>query len=195
MIVKLQAPLTQGSVRPQEHFAVSESLILQTSLSADCLLQPPISTAGSGQLPACTFGQQPSQHSKAPHQQSSGMFDSETDENRPPLPFNVSNMPASLTERVRQQAKTRLSRVRVVRKAAANTSSMHSTSLDFDRSSQQLNEPSRAASKPKGATSAVQLSWPLPAAMATCAGIAQTDKFPLHFTGVLCLPHLVLMQH
>ena len=102
-------------------------------------------------------------------------------------------MPATLTERVRQQAKTRVSRVRVVRKAAANTSSMHSASLDFDSSSHQLNEPSQAALKPKGSTSAFQLSWPPPAAGAS-AGVAQTNKFPLHFTGVLCLPPLVAMQ-
>ena len=178
----------------QEHIAGNDSLLLQTSLSADCLLQPPISTAGSGQLPSCTYGQQPSQQSKTPYQQSSVMFDSETDENRPPLPFNVSNMPASLTERVRQQAKTRVSRVRLVRKAAANTSSMPSASLDFDRSSQQLNEPSRAAVKSKGTTSAFQLSWPPPAAMTTFAGVAQTDRFPIHLTGVLCLPHLVPLQ-
>ena len=185
--------MTQPSVQLQEHFAVDESLILQTSLSADCLLQPPISTAGSGQLPSCTCGQQPLQQSKAPYQQSSVMCDSETDENRPPLPFNVSNMPASLTERVRQQAKTRVSRVRVVRKAAATTSSMHSASLDFDRSSHQLNEPSQAALKPKGTTSAFQLSWPPPAAMTT-AGVTQTDMFPLQFSGVLCLAKLDPMQ-
>lgn len=179
----------------QENFAVSESLLLQTSLSADCLLQPPTSLAGSGQLPKCPHGQPPaSPQIKAPHQQPSVMLDGETDENRPPLPFNVSNMPASLTEQVRQQAKTRVSRVRVVRKAAANTSSMHTASLDFDRSSQQLHEPARAALKPKGTTSAFQLSWPPPAAMASMVGLAQINDFPLSFTGELCRPQFFLSK-
>ena len=66
-----------------------------------------------------------------------------TDENRPPLPLQVSNMPAAFTERLCPQAETRVSRARVVREAAAKTSSMHmySPSLGFDRSLQQLNEP------------------------------------------------------
>ncbi|KAL3161781.1 hypothetical protein ABBQ38_008875 [Trebouxia sp. C0009 RCD-2024] len=111
------------------------------------------------------------------------MPDSETDENRPPLPFNVSNMPPSLTDRVRQQAKTRVSRVRVVRKAAANTGSVHSASLDFGKSLQQLEEPSRAALNPKGITSVFQLSWPPPAAMATVFSVAPTIEFPVSITG------------
>lgn len=169
----------------QEHLAVNGSLILQTSQSADCLLQPPISTAGSGQQPACSHRHQAfSQQSKAPHQESSVMLDSEVDENRPPLPFNVFNMPASLTERVRQQAKTRVSRVRVVRKAAANTGSMHSASLDLGRSLQPLEEPMHTVLNPKGITSAFQLSWPPPAAMATVVGVPQTTEFPFSFTGV-----------
>lgn len=175
----------------QDNFAVNESLLLQTSLSADCLLQPPTSLAGSGQLPRCPRGQPPaSPQIKAPRQQPNVMLDGETDENRPPLPFNASNMPASLTERVRQQAKTRVSRVRVVRKAAANTSSMHTASLVFGRSSQQLNEPAHAALKPKGTTSAFQLSWPPPAAMASMVGLTQINDSSVSFTGEQCLPHM-----
>lgn len=169
----------------QEYLAASDSLILQTSLSADCLLQPPINAAGPGQQPTCSHRHQAfSQQSKAPHQEFGVMPDSETDENKPPLPFNVSKMPASLTERVRQQAKTRVSRVRVVRKAAANTGSVQSASLDFGKSLQPLAAPSRAALNPKGITSVFQLSWPPPAAMVTVVGVAPTTEFPVSFTGV-----------
>ena len=178
----------------QDHFAMNESMVLQTSLSAECLLQPAISRTDSRHLSACTKKHQPfPQHFKAPHQQSSLLFDSETDENRPPLPFNVSSMPASLTERVRHQAKSRVSRVKVVRKAAANSSSVHSTSLDFDRLSKPMRDPGHNALKPscaKGMTSAFQLSWPPPAAMASTVGIAPANQYPLSFTGVQIVPLL-----
>lgn len=169
----------------QDHLIASDSLILQTSLSADCLLQAPVSIAGPGQPSAFGHWQQPSsQQCKAPHQQSSLRFDSETDENRPPLPFNASNMPASLSERVRQQAKTRISRVKVVRKAA--NVSMHSSSLDFDRMSQPLNATSHNVLQPsnaRGITSAFQLSWPPPAAFTAAVGVSPVSQYASSFTG------------
>ncbi|KAA6420471.1 MAG: hypothetical protein FRX49_09632 [Trebouxia sp. A1-2] len=84
-------------------------------------------------------------------------------------------MPTSLTEHVRQQAKARMPRVKVVRKAAVNPARMHTASLDFDRLSQpsqhSRSEMAQAASL-KGTTAAFQLSWPPPAPMA--AGVGPT---------------------
>lgn len=170
----------------QDQFAVNGSMVLQTSLSAECLLQPITSRTESGELSACINKHQPfPQVFKAPHQQSSLISDSETDENKPPLPFNASSMPASLTDRVRHQAKSRISRVKVVRKAAANTSSMQSASLDFDRLSKPMRDPGHNALKPscaKGITSAFQLSWPPPAAMASSVGVAPANQYPSSLT-------------
>lgn len=178
----------------QDQFAVNGSMVLQTSLSAECLLQPITSRTESGELSACINKHQPfPQVFKAPHQQSSLISDSETDENKPPLPFNASSMPASLTDRVRHQAKSRISRVKVVRKAAANTSSMQSASLDFDRLSKPMRDPGHNALKPscaKGITSAFQLSWPPPAAMASSVGVAPANQYPSSLTGVHCVPLL-----
>lgn len=104
-------------------------------------------------------------------------FSDEEDENRPPLPgsFNTClSMPTSLTEHVRQQAKARMPRVKVVRKAAVNPARIQTASLDFDRLSQpsqhSRSEMAQAAST-KGTTAAFQLSWPPPAP--TVAGVGR----------------------
>ena len=163
---------------------------LQTSFSAESLLQPSIGRQGSDQLPAFSARHQPfQQQCKAPHQQSSLVFRDETDENRPPLPFNRASMPASLTERVRQQAKTRVSRVKVVRKAANHSGSVQSTSLDFDRLSQPLRNPGHNVFKPScatGITSAFQLSWPPPLAMSSSDNASQANKCPSFASGLQC---------
>lgn len=114
-------------------------------------------------------------------------FSDGEDENRPPLPgsFNTClSMPTSLTEHVRQQAKARMPRVKVVRKAAVNPARIQTASLDFDRLSQRSqhsrSEMAQAAST-KGTTAAFQLSWPPPAPMA--AGVGQSAGSSLVLRG------------
>ena len=155
------------------------SLLLHASLSAECLLPHQIHTAEPCLQPVNRRHPPLPQPFKAIHQQPSFMpFSDEEDENRPPLPgsFNTClSMPTSLTEHVRQQAKARMPRVKVVRKAAVNPARMHTASLDFDRLSQpsqhSRSEMAQAASL-KGTTAAFQLSWPPPAPMA--AGVGPT---------------------
>ena len=111
----------------------------------------------------------------------------ETDENKPPLsPGSIDicpKMPSALTERVRQQAKARTSRVKLVRKAAVNNSSVQTASLDLD----QLQRPSgQNELQPKsvnGITASFQLSWPPPGAMATATGLVDAAGCNLRSSG------------
>ena len=138
-------------------------------------MQPPFNASGPIQPPNHRLQPLP-HHCQAPQQQSAPLLDGWADENRPPLPFNVA--PPSLTERVRQQAKTRMTRVKVVRKAAVTTGGLHSASLDFDRLSQPLHESGHNASEPlgtKGIASAFQLSWPPPVATALGVGLSNSN--------------------
>ena len=155
------------------------SLLLHTSLSAECLLPHQVHTAEPCMQSLSHRHPPLPQPFKAIHQQPSFMpFSDEEDENRPPPPgsFNTClSMPTSLTEHVRQQAKARMPRVKVVRKAAANPARIQTASLDFDRLSRPgqhcTSEVAQAASA-KGTTAAFQLSWPPPASMA--AGVGQS---------------------
>ncbi len=153
------------------------SLLLHTSLSAECLLPHQVHTAEPCLQPVNHRHPPLPQPFKAIHQQPSFVpFCDEEDENRPPLPgsFNTClSMPTSLTEHVRQQAKARMPRVKVVRKAAVNSARIQTASLDFDRLSQpsqhSRSEMVQAAST-KGTTAAFQLSWPPPAPMVAVVG-------------------------
>ena len=80
-------------------------------------------------------------------------------------------MPSALTERVRQQAKARTSRVRVVRKAAVSNSSVQTASLDFESFRRQSGQDVLQPKSVNGITAAFQLSWPPPGAMATAVGL------------------------
>lgn len=154
-------------------------MLLHTSLSAECLPPHQVHTAESCLQPVNHRHPPLPQPFKAIHQQPSLMpFSDEEEENRPPLPgsFNTClSMPTSLTEHVRQQAKARMPRVKVVRKAAIHPARIQTASLDFDRlshpSQHSRSEMAQAASA-KGTTAAFQLSWPPPAPMA--AGVGQT---------------------
>jgi len=155
------------------------SLLLHTSMSAGCLMPHQVHAGQTGQLQASNHRHPPMpQQCKEPHEQFSLMpFDDETDENRPPWPssFNTClSMPASLTEHVRQQAKARIPRVKVVRKAAVNAARIQTASLDFDGVSQPARQSGSEVSRPKGITAALQLSWPPPALMAPAVGLADT---------------------
>lgn len=137
---------------------LSAENLLQTSLSSDCLLPyhneaPMLHPIGKPQRCSSPQLAKLQQHP---------MLTDENDENRQPAvaSFDVAHsLPSCLNEHVRQQAKTRLPRVRVVRKSA-NQACAQSTDQ------QELH--SSTASAPD-ARPALQVSWPLPASQTTVA--------------------------
>ena len=177
----------QCSILMQDPLAGDGSLLLHTSLSAECLLPDQYQAAASQLQPVHHRHPPIPQPFKAMHQQPPFMpFPDEDDENRPPLPgsFNTClSMPASLTEHVRQQAKARIPRFKVVRKAAAS-----SASLDFDKLSQPSRHTDSEQAQPataKGMTAAFQLSWPPPAAFGVTA-VGQTNATSAILRGTSC---------
>ena len=158
----------------QEH-ARADASLLQSSFSAElppevqfprATRPPPFGHRHSLFTQNCATSNQP--FNFAP-------LEDESDENRPPLSPGTLNaslrIPSPLTEHVRQQAKARTTRVKVVRKAAVHNGNVQAASLDFD----QLQRPSgQNVLQPRsvnGITAAFQLSWPPPGAMATAIGL------------------------
>lgn len=151
---------------------LSEDSFLYTSFSSDCLY--PFShercsaeSFQAGMPQRCSSPQL----AKLQHEPGFQRQSSESDENRPAGGSALDvhhSLPSSFTEHVRLQAKARIPRVRLVRKASA----AQLPPLDSD--SRHLTAPSSSASPGAARVttapqSALQVSWPLPAAVTTVA--------------------------
>lgn len=153
---------------------LSEQNLLQTSLSSGCLYPYhneakafplfPVSKPQRCSSPQLAKLQQEPMLASATSQHAA------TDENRQPkaAAFNVAHsLPASLTEAVKQQARTRIPRVRVVRRAPQQACiQASSTSNDHQQLHSSMSSATLAAAGPR---TALQVSWPLPAAMTSVA--------------------------
>lgn len=150
---------------------VSEENLLQTSLSSDCLIpyhgEPPMFQ---------TFHVGKPQRCSSPQLAKLQLPSSEADENKRPSAgsFDVAHsLPSCLNEHVRQQAKARAPRVRVIRKSANQA-----CALSCDQHQLHSNT-ARATSS--GAATAFQVSWPLPnvqtaVALTDIAALAATSS-------------------